>query len=56
MGLSHKTDLLAEARKLVADQHVQTYHKNAIMYGEWDAGRLVQDALAKLRSQATGEP
>ena len=41
-------DLVAQARRNVAGRHVQSYTINAILAGDWDAGRLVRDELERL--------
>jgi hypothetical protein len=51
-------DIVAQARRNVADSYVQTYHINAIMSGDWDNGTLVKEEVARLLKQpplASGE-
>lgn len=51
-------DLLAQARRNVADNYVHTYHINAILSGDWDTGTLVKGEVARLLKQpplTTGE-
>jgi hypothetical protein len=46
------------AREAIAAKQVQPYNKRAIIAGEWDAGKLVQDEIARLlreREEAEGE-
>ncbi|MET0364139.1 MAG: hypothetical protein ABW169_05755 [Sphingobium sp.] len=39
---------IEQARAVVAARYVQPYQVNAILAGEWDAGQLVRDELAKI--------
>ncbi len=44
-------DALLTARAIVAERYHARYHRNAIMAGAWDRGRLVQDALREVLTQ-----
>ena len=41
-------DVLAQARRNVADKFHQDYHINAILRGDWDSGKYVQDEIKEL--------
>lgn len=43
--------ILEQARRNIADLHVQTYHINAIMAGDWDNGELVGNEIERLLKQ-----
>lgn len=43
--------LVQSARERVANRYSAPYLKNAILAGDWDSGRLVQDALAEVISE-----
>jgi hypothetical protein len=40
--------VLEAARQSVAGQYSSTYHRNAILEGEWDTGYLVKNEVARL--------
>lgn len=40
------------ARERVANRYHQVYHKNAIMRGEWDRGRLVKEEYQMIAETA----
>lgn len=44
-------DLVAQARRNVADRYKQTYQINAIIAGDWDRGSLVKDEIELLLKQ-----
>jgi len=44
-------DLIAQARRNVADLFPQTYHQNAILAGEWDKGLYIQNEVERLLKQ-----
>lgn len=44
-------DILAQARRNIADQFPQTYHQNAILAGEWDKGLYIQNEVERLLKQ-----
>lgn len=46
-----RTSPIQEARARVASRYPHTYHQNAILGGDWDSGRLVQDALEEVISE-----
>lgn len=48
---AEKKSALERARENVAARHIQTYHKHAILDGEWDNGNLVLDELARIRQE-----
>jgi len=44
-------DLIAQARRNVADLFPQTYHVNAILAGDWDNGSYVKGEVERLLKQ-----
>ncbi|MFX4084498.1 hypothetical protein ACKU27_05270 [Sphingobium yanoikuyae] len=42
---------LQQARENVAARYAQPYHRAAILRGEWDAGSLVRDEIAKVEGR-----
>jgi hypothetical protein len=44
-------DLMAQARRNVADLFPQTYHQNAILAGDWDKGIYVKQEVERLLKQ-----
>lgn len=42
---------LQQARENVAARYAQPYHQRAIRNGEWDAGSLVRDEIAKVEGR-----
>lgn len=43
--------ILELARLNVADTYEQSYHKNAILSGDWDKGWLVQKECSRLMAE-----
>lgn len=41
-------DIVAQARRNVADRHVQPYTIRAILNGWWDSGQLVRSEVERL--------
>lgn len=46
-----KPTTLQQARENVAARYAQPYHRAAILRGEWDAGFLVRDEIAKVEGR-----
>lgn len=44
-------DALQQARENVAARYAQGYHQRAILSGQWDAGSLVRDEIAKVEGR-----
>lgn len=44
-------DTLQQARENVAARYAQGYHVRAILSGQWDAGSLVRDEIAKVEGR-----
>ncbi|KEZ17186.1 hypothetical protein CP98_03684 [Sphingobium yanoikuyae] len=42
---------LQQARENVAARYAQPYHQRAILSGQWDAGSLVRDEIAKVEGR-----
>lgn len=46
---------IEQARANVAERYQHTYHKNAIMRGDWDNGSIVKAALAETEGNKDDE-
>lgn len=43
--------ILLEARILLAMEYIQKYHKNAILNGDWDSGKLIFRKINEARQK-----
>lgn len=44
-------NIIEQARARVAERYSQTYHKNAILAGDWDSGSLVQNEVKAIEAE-----
>lgn len=56
----HREEAIKRAREVLVKEYVQPYQINAILRGDWDAGKLIQDEadrqeIAVLRDLNAGE-
>lgn len=50
-GSMTRGEVLAVARQRVADRYAQSYHKSAILRGEWDTGAVIQSEVAEIQQE-----
>ena len=39
----HRAEAIRRARQIIASEYVQPYQVNAILRGDWDPGKFIQD-------------